>query len=539
MSDRVGFVTGVSEAESVRRAVALLIGFLVMVPLTTGAAVREDDPHELRTDLDGILEDPRLDGATVGVVVRDPETGRTLYAKHPHRRMTPASTAKLLTSVAALRVLGTGFRFHTRVLATGERRGPVLAGDLYLRGTGDPSMLARDYRRLAERVAEAGVEVVAGDLLADDTRFDDPELANGWMAVDEPYHYAAPVSALTVAPDTDYDAGSVMVRVRPAAPGQPVHVSTVPETGAIRIVNRARTTTGDTSGVSVHREHGSSRVVVSGGMSSTAPPRRFFRSVPDPTRYALDVFRRALERHGVAVRGSAETARVPGHARTLAEHRSMPLGRLLVPFLKLSNNGHAETLVKTMGERVAGEGSWRAGLRVLRRELAELGLDPRGYRLVDGSGLSTLNTVSPGQLARLLDAVRGEPWFDRWRSALPVAGISERMVGGTLRGRMVGTPAEGNVTAKTGSMTGVSALSGYVHTRTGRELVFSVVFNDFLGSPPRDVQDALAVRLATYGSPPGQRRPDEVSVSGGGPEGVARGEDTFDSPVECSWVKSC
>ncbi|SDQ40787.1 D-alanyl-D-alanine carboxypeptidase/D-alanyl-D-alanine endopeptidase [Actinopolyspora saharensis] len=528
-----------------RRGLALLLGFVVLLTIPTGAASppSPDTGGELRDDLDGILEDPRLEGATAGVVVRDPRSDRVLYARNPRTRMTPASNAKLFTSVAALETLGEDFRFDTEVLATGERRGAELRGELYLRGTGDPTMLAADYRELAAEVAASGIEVVRGRVLADDSWFTGPGLANGWMAVDEPYHYAAPVSALTVAPTEDYDAGSVLVRVRPGDPGTPVRVSTRPSTGAVTVVNRARTSSaGSPETLSVRREHGSDRVLVSGELPADSGRKRFFSSVPDPTRYALDVFRRALAEHGVSFEGVG-TARTPERARVLAEHRSMPLGELLTPFLKLSNNGHAETLVKTMGRRVLGEGSWTAGMQVLRNELDALGVDPGSYRLVDGSGLSTLDAVSPRQLSLLLDAARAEPWFDTWYAALPVAGAPERLVGGTLRGRMGGTAAEGEVVAKTGSMTGVTALSGYVRTRSDRPLVFSVVFNDFLGAAPRDVQDALAVRLAEHGgdaSPgtgdPRSREHDPPRISAGRD---GSGVDARRSALECSWTKSC
>ncbi|SDP43020.1 D-alanyl-D-alanine carboxypeptidase / D-alanyl-D-alanine-endopeptidase (penicillin-binding protein 4) [Actinopolyspora xinjiangensis] len=523
-----------------RRALVLLVGFTVLLAVPGAASPVGSTRSSLRADLDRILSDSRLEGASVGVVVRDPATDRILYRRSPHRRLVPASNAKLFTSVAALEALGPDFRFRTGVLTTGMRRGGVLLGDLYLRGGGDPTMLASDYRRLADRIADAGIRVVRGDVLADDSHFDDRGLANGWMAIDEPYYYAAPVSALTVAPNTDYDAGSVVVRVRPTRRGQPVRVSSHPETDAVEIVNRARTLApGATARLSVRRAHGTDRVIVSGGVPAGSGTRRVFSSVPDPTAYALDVFRRALVERGITFEGVGEAV-TPERARVLAEHRSMPLRRMLVPFLKLSNNGHAEALVKAMGRVVRGEGNWQAGLRVVRNRMAALGIEPGDYRLVDGSGLSTLDSLAPAQLAELLDVARERPWFETWKRALPLAGASDRMTGGTLRGRMRGTPAEGNVSAKTGSMTGVSALSGYVRTRTDRQLVFSVVFNGFLAAPPREVQDAVVVRLARHGAGAEGAPPD--------PDGRGRSSvevaDTPSTPpdeamFECSWSKSC
>ncbi|MGJ7906037.1 D-alanyl-D-alanine carboxypeptidase/D-alanyl-D-alanine endopeptidase [Actinopolyspora sp. H202] len=529
-----------------RRVLALLTGFVMLfaVPGAADPVVRHERPprseEELRADLDQILSDPRLAGASVGVVVRDPVTDRILYRRSPDRRLIPASNAKLFTAAAALEALGPDFRFDTRVLATGEQQAGVLSGDLYLRGGGDPTMSAGDYRALADRVAESGVRVVRGDVLADDSYFDDRALANGWMAVDEPYYYAAPISALTVAPNSDYDAGTVLVRLRPTRPGEPVRVSTRPATEAVEIVNRARTLAADaTGGFSVRRAHGTDRVIVSGGISAGSGTGRALSTVADPTTYALDVFRHALRERGVTFQGSGEDE-TPDRARVMAEHRSMPLRRLLVPFLKLSNNGHAETLVKTMGRVLRGEGSWRAGLEVLRSRLDELGIDPANYRLADGSGLSTLNAVSPAQLTELLDAVRDRPWFEAWKRALPLAGAPDRMTGGTLGGRMRGTAAEGNVSAKTGSMTGVTALSGYVRTRTERPLVFSVVFNGFLSAPPRGLQDAVAVRLARHGADSPEPVPGHGEREGPSSSVVDIPATRPDEAMfECSWSKSC
>lgn len=528
-----------------RRWWALVLGTvaLLAVPaaspstaIPTAAAPREgvavSGNQALVEDLDKILDDPRLRGAQVGVVVRDPVTDRTLYSRSADERMVPASNAKLLTSVAALNTLGPNHRFRTSALAAAPVRGGVLRGDLYLRGTGDPTMLAEDYDDLAGELAESGISEVRGELVADDSWFDDAGLGNGWMAVDEPYYYAAPISALTVAPNIDYDAGTVIVRAAPTVAGESVGVRSRPRTDAVTIVNRAVTAPeGTESDLSVHRLHGSNRVLVSGRLAEDADPVRAFSSVADPTAYAADVFRRALARHGIEVRGVRQDDTADG-ARTLAEHRSMPLGELLVPFLKLSNNGHAEVLIKSMGRESLGRGSWKAGLKVLDSRMAELGIDPRTYRMADGSGLSTMDVLTANQLVRLLDEARSEPWFEKWHSALPIAGERERMVGGTLRGRMNGTIAQGKVHAKTGSMTGVSALSGYVRNARGRRLVFAVLFNRFLSAPPRELQDAVAIRLAAHPKQDaGRQRAGTAPRVPGTPADTAR--------LECSWTKSC
>lgn len=489
-----------------------------------GAAPADD---ALTADLDAILADPRLDGGQASVVVRDAATGETLYERDGAQRLMPASNEKLLTSAVALDVLGPDHTFATTVATTARRTGPVLRGDVYLRGTGDPTLLASDYAELAKQLAAGGVRVVSGRVLADDTWFDDVRLGNDWAWDDEPYYYAAPVSALTVAPDTDYDAGTVIVNVDPgAAAGAPAVVTLTPHTGAVTIVNEA--TTGTSDDVSVEREHGSDRIVVSGTVAAGGSGASEWASVEEPTDYAADVFAKALAAEGVRVTGGTGRGVTPDGATVVAEHESMPLSELLVPFLKLSNNGHAEVLIKAMGREVAGEGTWAAGLTVLRERLAGYGVDIATVANRDGSGLSRRNLIPAAELADLLVAAQDRPWFDVWYEALPIAGVSDRMVGGTLRSRMAGTPAAGNVHAKTGSLTGASALSGYVDDADGRRLVFSVVFNDYLSGKPSDLEDRVAVRLAAHTEDAAAR------VTSADVPAVELPDD-----VECSWVKAC
>ena len=495
-------------------------------------------PDALRVDLDQILADPRLGGSHAGVVVRDPNTHEILYSRESDARSTPASNAKLLTSAAALDTLGPDFRFRTEVRTTAEQQGSALLGDLHLRGTGDPTMLPADYDKLAADVAAAGIREVKGRLLIDDSWFDKVPMGSGWAWDDEPYNYAAPVSALTLAPNTDFDAGNVTVRVTPGAKGQPAGVQVDPPTSAVSIDNRATTSApGTQPGLSVQRDHGTNRVVVSGSVPEGAAPAEELSSVRDPSAYAADVFVRALKAHGVSV-GAIGEGVAPPDARVLAGRDSMPLSQLLVPFLKLSNNQHAEALVKAMGRAMHGDGSWDAGLRVVTEKLKALGVDPAGLRIADGSGLSSMDVVTPDQLASLLDTARTRPWFQAWYDALPVAGAPDRMVGGTLRNRMGGTRAANNVHAKTGSMTGVTSLSGFVTAANQQPLVFSVVFNDFVADAPHDLEDAIAVRLADYTGEKDQ--PGHTSR-------VPQPRQATDNPrtrlkestLECSWTKSC
>ncbi len=537
-------VWGRSKLLSVSLVVALGLIALDPLPGAPHAAARgarlAQDPAvgRLEEDLDEILGDRRLAGAEMGVVVRAASTGELLYSRDGDVRLLPASNEKLLTSFAALEILGPSYRFKTSALADGAQRGEVLEGSLYLKGTGDPTMLAADYRELAARVAASGIRSVEGGLVADDTWFDDVRLGPDWTWDDEPYAYAAQVSALTVSADEDFDAGSVIVDVAPdEAPGKPARVTLTPATDYLTVVNRAVTTdAGASPSVAVDRSHGTNTLVVTGAVPLGAAPARHPRSVWDPTGYAAVIFRHALLEHGVRVSGATSSGPAPAASRELAQRESIPLSQLLVPFLKLSNNGHAEILVKAMGRQVHGAGTWDAGLRAVSERLAaEAGLAGRTLRARDGSGLSRANLIPPEQLSALLMAAQDEEWFSLWYEALPIAGEADRLSGGTLRSRMKDTAAAGNVHAKTGTLTSVTALSGYVTSADGERMIFSVMLNNYLTPAPKDIEDAIAVTLAEFtraATPAARARPQRS---------MRRDPVTsLDAPaVECSWIKAC
>ena len=480
-------------------AVAATAGLLTQA---TGApaAPQVAQATPLQQQLDTLLSDSRFQGSQVGLVVRDATTGEELYDRHGAGRLLPASNTKLFTSTAAMHTLGAGFRFHTDVLATAPVSGGQLRGDLYLKGYGDPTALASDYAALAKQVANAGVRRIEGDLVADDTYFDKVRLGDTWSWDDEPFYYSAQISALTLAPNTDYDSGTVIVDSTPgAAVGEPVKLTLVPDTGVVELVNTAKTgAAGSANTLNIERDHGTNVVRVTGSVPANNTGGREWVTVWEPTTYAADVFRRALADEGIRVDGQLRTAAAPvATARRLARDESMTVGELLNPFLKLSNNMHAETLVKTMGAEAGSGGTWSAGLALVSDYAKSAGVDVSTIRLSDGSGLSRKVNVTPDSITDVLIAAQHEPWFQQWYDALPIAGNPARFVGGTLSSRMRNTPAANNLRGKTGSLTGVTALSGYVTNKDGRKLVFSMVTNNYLVSP-RSVEDAVGVTLASW-----------------------------------------
>ncbi|MGW7679817.1 D-alanyl-D-alanine carboxypeptidase/D-alanyl-D-alanine endopeptidase [Kribbella sp. NPDC054772] len=480
----------------------------------------------LQQRLDGLLNDSRYDGSQVALVVRDATTGETLYDRNGAERLLPASNTKLFTSTAAMHVLGPAYRFHTDVLATAPVRGGMLRGDLYLKGYGDPTALESDYVGLAKQLKAAGVRRVDGNLIADDTYFDHVRLGDTWSWDDEPFYYSAQISALTLAPNTDYDSGTAIVETRPgAAAGAPAKLNLVPANDTVKLVNTATTgATGSSNTLNVERDHGTNVVRVSGSIPLGASVDQEWTTVWEPELYAADVFRRALAAQGIAVTGQIKNAGTPSGATRMARDESMTVGELLTPFLKLSNNMHAETLVKAMGAVAEADGSWSAGLDVVTNYAKSLGVDTSRIRLSDGSGLSRKVNVTADSITDVLIGAQKETWWKQWYDALPIAGNPERFVGGTLRSRMANTPAANNLHGKTGSLTGVTSLSGYVTNKDGRKLVFSMISNNYLSSP-RSIEDAVGVTLASW--------------SDQAPPAAASTFKTAQTACESEWDKAC
>jgi len=428
---------------------------------------------ELSARLDAALRKPALRDARIGVLVVAQDDGRVIYERLPDRALTPASNQKILTAIAVLSAFGPAHRFVTEVSAEALPDADGAVGALAVRGGGDPSLTSESYWRLAADLRLLGLRRVRNGLLLDATAFDAERWHPSWGETSaRAYH--GPVAAL----GANYSAFSALVKAG-SKPGDPVRVLLDPPVAYLRLENRA--TTGArkvATKLSVDRKPagGAEEVVVSGVVRAGSASKAYNRSVLDPVRYAGSVLRAQLAANGIAVEGEDRLGPIPDSMQSLLEFEGKSLADAVQLFLKYSNNTMAEMLVKALGVRSAGVGSWSDGIAAVRAELDRLGIDVAGLSIVDGSGLSYENRVTPRVLVSALRAATASFDFGaEFVAALPIAAAD-----GTLEKRTVA--AADRVRAKTGLLTRVTSLSGYALSADGQPLVFSILVNGFTGS---------------------------------------------------------
>jgi D-alanyl-D-alanine carboxypeptidase/D-alanyl-D-alanine-endopeptidase (penicillin-binding protein 4) len=441
----------------------------------------------LRTELATIFAAPAFERSMWGVLIQSVDTGDVLFATNPTKLMMPASNMKILVLATSAEQLGWDHTFETRLVTSGAIDGGILKGDLIAIGSGDPSLGirvgdgGRTLAAWADELWNAGIHTIDGRLIGDDNAFDDEGVGAGWSWDDLAYGYASPVGALA------FDENAVELVIRAGVlVGDPPELVLRPVDGGLVVDNQLMTSPpSGKSELDLRRSPGSPRLTVRGAVPAGTPEFARTVSVDNPTDFFLAALRRALEARGITVTGAALDIDVVApppdlsHARTLVSHRSPPLSELALPLMKVSRNLYGETLLKTLKTRDGRCGSVQAGREAVAEVLGSWGISPDSVILSDGSGLSRYNYVTVETLVSVLRRLANDPRHAvPFEAALPVAGRD-----GTLGNRMKGTAAEGNVHAKTGSVSNVRAISGYVRTRDNERLVFSIIANNSNASP--------------------------------------------------------
>lgn len=478
-----------------------------------------------------------------GMLVEDADSGEVLYSLNADRYFLPASNAKLFTSALTLATLGTDYCFHTTIESrSGLGNDGVLAGDLVLVGRGDPNLSNRIFpfakkterdgppekilAEMADAVVARGVKKITGDVIGDDSFFAGGAYPSGWAIDDMLWSYGVPVSALEI------NDGVFFLELHAAeVVGAPVTLTVAPSTNVYQIQNEVVTgAKGSPQKLSVEREPGSTLVIVWGSMPVGAQPHSMAIAIDRPAEFAAALLKSLLEARGVVIEGHARArhtedsgawykddgssamtdnishacgaaasflsiqsaAMIPPSPGIFAEHVSLPIPDDLRVMAKISQNLHAELFLRTAARMKTGDPSEDAALKFEQDFRIGLGLKEDDVVMTDGSGLSRKDMVSPQSEVSLLRWVTEQPWAGIYRSVLPVAGED-----GTLMDRMKGTPAAGNVWAKTGSLSHVDSLAGYATSTRGAHLVFSFIGNNhnLKSKAATDVMDALAVAM--------------------------------------------
>ncbi|HKP36873.1 MAG TPA: D-alanyl-D-alanine carboxypeptidase/D-alanyl-D-alanine-endopeptidase [Pyrinomonadaceae bacterium] len=489
---------------------------------------------ELQNRIEQIVRQPALDPGFFAVKIVSLDTGVVIFEQDANKFVRPASNMKLYTVATAFDRLTPDYRFVTSVYAKEKVEDGKVKGDLIIYGRGDPSIAARfnngDYFKgindLADRIVAAGVKRVKGDLVGDESYFNGAPLGSGWEWEDLTWSYGAPVSALSI------NDNAIDLNVKPGgAVGSAVSYTTGPPSSTfLTIVNRATTSArGSRSALRIYRGLGANTLELSGTLPLGDSGWVGGVAIPDPALAFVSMLRDALSKRGVKIDGRLRTSTsrsgdsvmprtapgfgarsVPQFPFEIASLQSPPFSIIAGHTLKPSQNQYTELILRTLGRSGPdGSGESRplsgdiqvarddeeAGLEAVRSFLRAAGVGESDVALNDGSGLSRNDLISADTTVKLLTFMTKHKYFAQFREALPIAGVD-----GTLRNRMRGTAAEGNVRAKTGSLSSVASLGGYVTTASGERLVFSMMLNNYpdAAAVRRDSVDAIAVLLASF-----------------------------------------
>ncbi len=485
-----------SRAAALAAALAVTAACRGPVASVAPASISFGRDPALRAFVDSLTDTPEFSNAHWGILIVDPASGDTLYSRNAGKLFMPASNMKILTSATALTQLGPEYRYRTSFLARGTVADGTLNGDLLVIGRGDPSVsdhMLHDamlpLHAIADSIAARGIRHVTGRVLPVGDAFPGEVFGFGWTYDDFEDSYSAPVDELL------FNEGFSELHVRGGdAPGAPVRVDVGPARSFPRVRNLA--TTVAASGDSARRRANTLRVrkdsttwdVILEGQLAVRDTTTIEVTHHDPDAAYVAAVREALSDKGITVDGGWTDS--TASADTLTTLTSPPLSEILKALMKPSQNQIAEMLFRTIA---IGKPADSARVAV-GRQIATWGVAvPSEAVIRDGSGLARYDYISPRTVVRILDAMRTSPNFQVFYDALPIGGVD-----GTIRNRMKGTPAEGNVHAKTGSVAQSRSLSGYVTTADQHMLIFSFLSNNWT-VPVRSVehvQDAIAARLA-------------------------------------------
>ena len=457
--------------------------FLVLVLLSSSQIVFSNSNSEYYHKILQSIPKEALSNGRLGVVVKSLTTDELIFQYNPDKLFVPASNVKVLTSVTALSILKPDYRFKTVFYSGGDVTQGVIHGGLYIKGYGDPTLSTQHLETIAEEFKSLGVKEIKGGITVDDSYFDNIRYGKGWKEKWKGDVFSPPISALSLNYNTFY------IKVYPSKPGRIPIVALEPKGTNVNVINKAITTNKGGRLTAVWLEGGKT-IKLDGSISRRTPSYTLEITTRNPTLYAGSAFKRILDDAGIRVEGYVTVGVVPDWAGVLYTHFSDPLYLIIAEFNKNSVNIIGENIIKTLGATIIGEpGTWEKGTEVVSNFLHEIGIKD-SFEIFDGSGLSLLNRVSPNAITDVLEyAYNNQVISLKFLNSLSIGGVD-----GTLKKRFRRSEVEGRVMAKTGHLSNVNALSGYLFTKSGDVLVFSILANG-LGSKATSFQNSLLGEL--------------------------------------------
>ena len=447
-------------------------GIIIFIVLASSLSSASSS-NRLAQEIERILAMRFFNTTTTAIEIYNLSKKRTIYSKNAKLLLHPASNQKILTSIAALCYLDSSYMFDTVVGYNGTVVDSVCKGNLYIIGGGDPSLTEDDLDTFAFLVKNFGINKIEGNLYGDVSMFDSLHWGTGWMWDDDPRAFSPYLTPLIV------DKSSVKILYQPGETGQPVNVEIFPKSNSIKLINESITIEKDSSNLTITRDwlNRKNEIIVNGTLSKESKPDSVFRNLYAPYKIFLKIFNEKLARNGVMLTGRIDTLQSPQILDTLCIH-SQPIDTVLYYMNKESDNLNAEMVLRALANKHFGKrASSENGTSVVDSLINKIGLNPYNYTIADGSGLSYYNLISVELLTEAIKHIyyKDKKAYKRFYNTLPIAGVD-----GTLENRSISSGCTGNLRAKTGTLSGISALTGIVKSKRGDDILFSILIQNYV-----------------------------------------------------------
>lgn len=457
---------------------------ILISTLFQACATLQQQAPTLADRVDSLFYSDFFKASQAGISVYDLTENKPLYKHKEKLLLRPASNQKILTTAAAYLFLGKDYNFKTSVYHTGEIKDSVCQGDVYFIGGFDPDFTAQNLDSVVKEIKRFGINKINGNLYADVSAMDSLFWGEGWMWNDDPEPYEAYLTPLCI------NKNSIQVISSVKESGKPAEIELLPPTKYLQIQNSTSVIDSGKKTLFVTRDwlNRKNTILANGNLTKTSRPDTTAVNVFNPTNYFLTLARESFERNGISFSGKIDTLTLRGEAIEIFTFKRS-IQNVIRRTNKVSDNLSAEMVLRALGLKFGKPSSADKGIKFVDSLISLAGLNPKNYRIADGSGLSYYNLVSPELLCEVLKFYYYQPdLYERLFNSFPVSGID-----GTLSNRMKNGSAFKRVHAKTGTISGVSSLSGYIESKNNHLIVFSILIQNFVGpsSQARKIQDKI------------------------------------------------